>query len=247
MALCVGDIHGNMQKAKMFLDYKPEEQHIFVGDFADSYHASDKDIIDTLQYVLDYDCIILAGNHDIQYFRNSTTSLKCTGYRNSYAYILEQIIEKNKDLFQATYIADDYLVSHGGIVKALTKYTDFNTIEDINDWCNEEFDKWKNSPVVQTTLSPIFNIGSARGGWDSYSGIFWASIGYDKFDKRFNQVVGHTRHNQPLILDNGKKYNTRHIGIDTDFFYCYNTKTHNVEDFMMEEFKKTRNMLERTF
>lgn len=247
-ALVVGDIHGNMAKAKMFLAYKPEEQHIFVGDFTDSYHASDKDIIDTFQHVLEFsDAVILMGNHDIQYFKNSSRALKCTGYRDSYAHILEQIIEKNKEDLWATCIADGYLISHGGIGKALTKYTGFKTIEEINEWCNSEFDKWKNSPVIHETLSPIFNIGSARGGWDKYSGIFWADYRYEKYDLRFNQVFGHSCMSEPKYMVVGKKPHKIHVCVDSPQFICYNTKTHLFEDFMQEEFKSTRDMLERRF
>ena len=89
-----------------------------------------------------------------------------------------------------------------------------------------------------------------RGGRQTDGGIFWCSIGYEKLDPRFNQVVGHTPRKEPLVQYNGKKYGTTHVGMDSPLFYCFNTATGAVEDYMLEEYKtndQMRRMLERTF
>jgi predicted phosphodiesterase len=49
MSLIISDLHGNYAKCKTFIEYKPEEEHIILGDFMDSFSASDEDIIATFQ------------------------------------------------------------------------------------------------------------------------------------------------------------------------------------------------------
>ncbi len=92
---------------------------------------------------------------------------------------------------------------------------------------------------------------SFRGGFQDVSGIFWCSIGYEKMDPRFNQVVGHTPRPEPLVLFEGRgKNKKKHVGIDSLMFICYNTVNHEQEDFMLEEYRlddQMRKILERRF
>ena len=38
MAIIVGDIHGNLEKARRFLAYRPDQPHVALGDYVDSFH-----------------------------------------------------------------------------------------------------------------------------------------------------------------------------------------------------------------
>lgn len=246
MALIVGDVHGNLAKTQAFLEWKPEVQHIFVGDFMDSYTASDDEIVRCLQEALDSNSIILSGNHDNQYYRNAGRFTMCSGYRFGSSEIFVHLIESNKDRFKACHVVDNYFVCHGGISEQFG--SNFNTIEDIEEFCNKEFDQFKNTPVPQTIGSIIFNVGRNRGGCDMFNGIFWASIGMEQFDTRFNQVVGHTHREEPKIFsyinDNSV---VKHVGVDCPQYICYNTETHQLEDFMPERFKEERWKFETRF
>ena len=37
MAIIVGDIHGNVEKVRVFLEYRPEVEHVALGDYVDSF------------------------------------------------------------------------------------------------------------------------------------------------------------------------------------------------------------------
>jgi len=67
MAIICSDLHCNWEKVERFLAYKPEEEHIFAGDILDSYRYSFDSAIKSLNLLLESDCILLWGNHDIVY------------------------------------------------------------------------------------------------------------------------------------------------------------------------------------
>lgn len=243
MALCIGDIHGNFEKAKAFLEYKPEVEHIFVGDYTDSFSASDEEIIKTMKMIFNSNAIILAGNHDNQYFKTAGRFTKCTGYRTNYNFV--HMMESYKDKIIASYVVDDFIITHAGITKAIGR--NFDNIIDLNDWINEEFERFKNAVVQTESYSPIFNIGSCRGGWDTYGGVFWADYRCEKYDYRFNQVFGHSHRSFPNIWNVGKKNQQTFVLIDCPQFFCFNTETYSFEDFFPKNLEVPRSMLERLF
>jgi predicted phosphodiesterase len=246
-ALIVGDIHGNYAKAKAFLDYKPEEEHIFVGDLYDSYTATDYTILTTAEMIYNSNATILSGNHDNQYFKSSGDFTMCSGCRYGMIQIFQTLVEKNKHKINASCIRDGFFICHGGVQDLFGEK--FNTIEDMNDFCNSEFDEFKNLPIVETNPSIIFNINSFRGGNDAFSGIFWASYGYDKFDERFNIVCGHTHKKEPrsTLQLSTEGLVTMHVCVDCDKFMCFNTVTRKFEDMIPESMKQDRDKYEINF
>jgi len=249
MSLIAGDIHGNYAKAKAFLEYRPEEEHIFVGDYTDSFKATDEDIVRTMQMIFQSDAVTLAGNHDIQYFNSATNELKCTGFRGDTIFV--HVMETYKDKIFASVVRDNFIITHGGVTAGLTHYAPLDDINELNEWLNSEFDKFKNYPMPMSPLSKIFNIASCRGGYHTYGGIFWGDYRYEKFDLNFNQIFGHTSGSQPKTFTEGKKgKEVMRVCVDAPQFYCFNTKTRLIEDFMPDQFRKNpteRDMLEQRF
>jgi calcineurin-like phosphoesterase family protein len=247
MALIISDLHGNYSKCKAFIDYKPKEEHCILGDFMDSFSATNEEIISTFKMAVDNNVTLLAGNHELPYLSNAHNYFKCSGNREQRE--LFHCVNAYKDLLHGALVRDGYLLTHGGLSRKHGK--PFNTIEEACDWINMEFDWYKNQPVPPEKLSSIFDIGSVRGGREQVSGIFWCSIGYENMDIRFNQIVGHTCRQDPVVLFEGKKDLKKcHVGIDSRKYICYNTVTNELEDFMMNEFKdnfEMRRVLERQF
>ena len=64
MAIVVGDIHGDIEKAQAFLDYKPEELHIALGDYLDSFVEPYKQQLECLEMLMNSKAILLLGNCD---------------------------------------------------------------------------------------------------------------------------------------------------------------------------------------
>lgn len=67
MAIVCGDIHGNVEKTKAFLAYKPEELHVSLGDIVDSDIEPPSRQIECLNMLFDAGALLLWGNHDSQY------------------------------------------------------------------------------------------------------------------------------------------------------------------------------------
>jgi len=247
MSLVVGDIHGNYFKAKSFLEYKPEIEHIFVGDYLDSFSATDEALCKTYEFIMNSEAITLAGNHELHYLPNATTYFKCSGYRTSP--VFKHLVATYLKRLRASYVVDDYFISHGGLSKKHGRI--FDDIYAANKWCNDEFDWYNNNIVIPETPSSIFDIGSIRGGEQDVGGIFWFTVGFEEWDHRFNQISGHTPQSIPkkktVDTMDGKR---SQITIDSPLFMCYNTATHEFEDFMPDEYKhndQMRNILEVTY
>lgn len=246
MAICISDTHGNLEKVKAFIAYKPEVEHIFIGDAFDSFSASDESIIETFKLLIK-NCTYLVGNHEIPYLVNAHSYFKCSGNRPNPIFM--HLIEMYKEWILGSAVRDNYLLVHGGLSKNHGR--PFDTVEEASDWINSEWDWYKNNPVAPETLSSIFDIGSVRGGREQVSGPFWLTFNHEKYDYRFNQVVGHTCQTEPKINIVGKKDNTvKHVCIDSPKFICFNTETSEFENFIPDEFKdndQMRRIMERNF
>lgn len=246
MSIIGSDFHGNKAKAEAFIKYKPEEEHIHLGDSFDSYVASDADIIETFNLLMSNNVKNLWGNHDIMYLTNAHDYFQCSGLRGSYYKEVQQLLELHKHKMDASLVRDGFLLAHGGLSKKLGK--NFETVEDASEWINAEFNWYKNNPVIPRSLSPIFDIGYGRGGREDVSGVFWLTYGRENYDHRFNQICGHT--NSDSIRVTKHKDDILHVCVDTEKWHCYNTKTREIEDFMPEHLRADplgRKMLERRF
>jgi hypothetical protein len=192
--MCIGDIHGrDYWKAFPVNEF---DKVIFLGDYVDAYDKKDEQIIKNLQDILQYKrdnmekCILLIGNHDLQYMF-SVQSHGCSGYRPSYYHMLHHIFQTDKNLFLPAYQEGKYLFTHAGVTsiwwKKFLMKSDREVIEhdmEIADHICEAF---------PTTIE-LFDVGHYRGGWCKSGGPFWAdrseSTAY--LLPNYDQIVGHT-------------------------------------------------------
>ena len=246
MALIVGDIHGRFDKAKAFLAYKPEEKHVFSGDYVDSFIQSEYIIYDTLKLVIESPATLILGNHDIHYL--DYAPFKCSGYREHMAESIGNILETYLDRFVPVAVEDGFVITHGGIAQKLAEDLRFNTrvtdvtIETYGGIINTEWEYFLNNRNNIGMYSSsqdigkyrsIFNIPRVRGGIDKFGGIFWADYRDEKYHP-IPQVFGHSK------TPNGvTQVNLGHwaLGCDDYKFECFNTKTCGVEDFSGEPTK----------
>jgi hypothetical protein len=117
MALVLGDVHGRLEKAEAFLAYKPEIQHVFAGDYVDSFVQPDGVIYEVLKIIIESDAKLILGNHDIHYLDGSP--FRCSGYRQYMAKALNQIFEQFIDRFVPCVVEDGFVITHGGISNGL--------------------------------------------------------------------------------------------------------------------------------
>lgn len=235
MALVVGDIHGRINKAKAFLAYKPEEKHIFSGDYVDSFVQSDHVIYETLKLVIESPAILVLGNHDIHYLDHAP--FKCSGYRQYMAESIGSILEAYIDRFVPVAVEDGFVITHGGVSNGLNDSLLCNG--KLNSIWTRVYSEWdtfirtrgrKGCYNYSDNNSVIFNISKYRGGIHKFGGIFWADY-RDEGYCGVPQIFGHSKTPNGIMQVNPNHWA---LGCDDNKFECFNTKTHEVEDFSGE-------------
>lgn len=220
MAIVVSDIHGDINKAKTFLAYKPEVEHVILGDLMDSRDngVTLDDELECLKLVLSSNAVLVWGNHDLAY-----TDKPCwepyARFKDTYASISELIIP-HQYRFKAAHAVDSWLCTHAGVSTRLAKYLpdmplDSGDPEMVASWLNDEFQRQllvSRRGIDRQQYNgagPLFAIHWSRGGDDQYGGIFW----YDpqrelaKPDPRVKQLFGHTPVPGPFKRDTWNNIN----------------------------------------
>jgi hypothetical protein len=216
MAIVCGDIHGNVEKAKTFLAYKPDDLHIALGDYVDSFYEPPSRQFRALRLLLRSSAVLLWGNHDLHYLK--TPPWFCTGRQEHNQNILDSYINiytRHKKRFLAAYAVDGWLCTHAGVNTMLQQR--FDDVSAIADSLNAAFAGWMKKPVcyhfpsgrIATEPDSIFNIGFGRGGGSGMGGIFWFDYKREPGLAQIKQLFGHTETKEGPII--GKTF----VALDT--------------------------------
>jgi hypothetical protein len=232
MALLLGDIHGNLDKAKAFIAYRPEEKHVFVGDYVDSFTVSDMDVYNTLKACIESDSDLILGNHDLGYFYRPP--FDCSGFRISMMKGLQDIFEEflKEKRFVPALLLDGFIVTHGGVSDEFGGGVKFKDPGAVLDKINAEWDEYlelRHTNKRGYARGSIFKVGYVRGGRDDYSGIFWADYRYDSL-LDVPQIFGHSKTESGDIISIGNKPWWA-LGCDNNRRICFNSTTRTVESF----------------
>jgi hypothetical protein len=119
MAIIVGDIHGNLEKVQAFLSYKPDQEHVALGDYLDSFTEPQERQLETMQLLLDSSAVLLWGNHDLHYLRNPLFYF--AGYNLDWSERFCELLENEINRFLPAYVADGWLCTHAGVHKGIVK------------------------------------------------------------------------------------------------------------------------------
>jgi len=217
MAILVGDIHGNVEKAEAFLSFKPEAEHVALGDYLDSYSEPPSRQLKTLQLLLDSSAVLLWGNHDLAYLK--IPPFGCPGVQPDAPYA--PLIEANKFRFKAAYAVDSWLCTHAGVHVGITMHA--SNIDSLAGRLNRGLADYLKNP--RSRHENIWARGRSRGGIARRGGIFWfdylREIG---LAMEFKQIFGHTPASQPI---KGKTYLA--LNTDDDSRDCWLFDTSNDE------------------
>lgn len=226
MAIIVGDIHGNVEKVQAFLVYKPEVEHIALGDYLDSYTEPQERQIECLNLLLQSKSVLLWGNHDLNYLE--TPPWTCSGYQWHTHEPLVEIIEANKSRFLAAYTVDGWLLTHAGCHIRVAKHmTDAVAIAEM---LNKKMAVYLERPtkflLPHTTLPcpSMFNISIVRGGDHRSGGIFWFDFKREDGLAPIKQIFGHTETNEPVVTET-------YVALDTNnknSVYLFDTQTQEI-------------------
>ena len=133
MAIICGDIHGYLEKVKAFLAYKPEAEHVAVGDYMDSFTEPVVRQLEALQLLMSSNTVLLWGNHDLHYLKNPL--FQFAGFNLDYAQKFQDILETNIRRFKPAYVAEGWLCTHAGVHRILAKDRTVQELERL--FCEE--------------------------------------------------------------------------------------------------------------
>lgn len=180
MAIIIGDIHGEIEKARAFLEYEPEKEHVALGDFVDNIKKGItlKDELACLDLLLNSDAVLLWGNHDLVYTPESPWScmsdhmltLAEVDYYAGYSEYLKERFKENGDIFvrdvftdrflkhryriKAAHAVDGWLCTHAGVSPGIADIIPAEVISagssEIATWLNDEFQREMSVPVPLT-------------------------------------------------------------------------------------------------
>ncbi len=199
MAIIIGDIHGNVEKIKAWLAYKPEEQHVALGDYLDSFNEPRERQLQTLELLLGSDAVLLWGNHELNYVDHAPWLSAGYQYGLEKPYI--DLLEANISRFRAAYAVDGWLCTHAGVSEKIFKMVGDNPDPvAVADWLNVKMAKFVEER--KTFNNALFDIGHGRGGSAAIGGIFW----YDHLREYgladCKQLFGHTAGKEVVQKDN---------------------------------------------
>lgn len=113
MAIIVGDIHGRIDKAQAFLDYKPDAVHVALGDYLDSFTIPAAEQLECLRLLMNSSAVLLFGNHDLHYL--SWPLFQFPGYNEPWADEFNLLLEANIGRFKPSVVVDGWLCTHAGV------------------------------------------------------------------------------------------------------------------------------------
>lgn len=160
MAIIVGDIHGNVEKVEAFLAYRPEVEHVALGDYLDSFHEPPERQLQALHLLLDSDAVLLLGNHDVHYLREPI--FRFPGYQQEQVVMYQELLEQNIDRFKAAYVADGWLCTHAGVHRGFTAKQD--DVAALADMFNSSWQAYLNNRKEGYPFKAIFRFDFMTDG-----------------------------------------------------------------------------------
>ena len=198
MAIIIGDVHGHVEKVRAFLEYKPEEEHIALGDYVDSFYEPQGRQLLALQLLLDSKTVMLWGNHDLHYLFPIAPFIS-TGFQSGKEDAYFDVITAHKDRFLAAYAVDGWLLTHAGCHIRLAKHK--TDAVQIAGMLNKKMTEYLAHPSVRP--EGIFAIGLGRGGNNRIGGIFWYDFKRETGLAPVKQIFGHTETKEgPVVTEN---------------------------------------------
>jgi len=187
MAIIVGDIHGDVDKAGAFLAYKPEVEHVALGDYLDSYVEPIERQLECLQLLMDSEAVLLLGNHECHYLKYPL--FQFPGYQLDHAGILQNILEANLHRFKAAYVADGLLCTHAGVNSKFTERQRDVTI--LADTLNNSWELYLKHRLVDHQARYLYQ--------SIFQFNFCIFVEGNLLATNITQIFGHMEHSRPII------------------------------------------------
>lgn len=230
--LIIPDIHEKIDKTLDILEQIPKkygtDKTIFLGDIYDilaPYDPLRTRLAARLHKRLINECIVLWGNHDIQYFYEDVKGIHSSGYHPRRTDIIfdefgmDKITDyMNKIKFFEMLHNDNpekrFLISHAGVHSSFLN--DYSPL-----WSQlHNQSMFALMALKRGEMHQFIGAGLSVGGKQPYGGIIWLRD-WEMDYIGINQIVGHTEN------DNVRKYPNQ-IGNQKFINYCIDTNLHHL-------------------
>ncbi len=219
MAIIVGDIHGDIEKAHAFLDYKPDAMHVALGDYLDSFTVPFQQQVECLNLLMDSEAVLLLGNHDCHYLRKPLFHF--AGYQLNHAAELQDLMEYNLFRFKAAYSLDGYLLTHAGLHRGYTMHC--ADVDQIANRLQLKFEKYLQSRFI------------TRHATYRYKSIFEFNfrmfVDGNLLPTNIKQIFGHVENTRPIVEPNYISLDTTN---HTNSCWLYDTELHDLVQLPLE-------------
>lgn len=215
--IALGDIHGH-KSWKDIVNNEQFDKIVFVGDYFDSFTVKTEDQVNNFLDIIEFkksrpdDVILLIGNHDHHYFP-FVGYTGTSGYQQAGKFLIEPVLDKNKDYLQMAYQFDNVLFTHAGFspLWAGAVLGDDWEKELTGNYADLINDIWLHKPKA------FCHNGRDPYGDDKYQTPIWIrprALMYiaRPISRKIIQIVGHTYQNQIDIK--GKSTGGRYYFID---------------------------------
>ena len=154
------------------------------------------------------------SNHAISYYLVE----RCSGYQGEHAIDIKEFYEKNRSLYNAVYIYDNWIFSHAGVSAKWMKKFMLKTVDEINPY------------FLESPLSFLW-VGPDNFGNNAEEGPLWIrpEALLNNTVLGFNQVSGHTENVQPRIVRKTKQIYVFCDTHDHSYLTIVDTETSSVE------------------
>jgi len=234
----IGDLHGKGLKYWSIPIMKTilgeYDKAIFLGDYCDSFTATNEEIKDNLIQLINLKIlfpdkiILLWGNHEGHYAwvpPHVYNPYKCSGFRPEMHWDLFPLFQEHQHLFQLAYQEGSYLWTHAGLSKGWWNNNFKSLFEGLSNVARE-----LNESFLHMEPS-LFHVSKLRGGSQTYGGPLWADKleTWNKSLPGLHQIVGHTAIERIM---------SRSINESTSITFC--DCLDHIDDYHVVEIKEER-------
>lgn len=220
MAIVIGDIHGDIEKASAFLSYEPEKEHVALGDYLDSFTTQAGQQLECLKLLMDSNAVLLLGNHECHYLKNPLFNF--AGYNSDHAQVFQDILEANIQRFKVAHAVDGWLCTHAGVSSQYTEWESNVTV--LAEMFNNSWEIYLIHRLVDRHTVYL------------YQSIFWFNfrifVEGNLLPTNIKQIFGHVENNSPIVEQ-------EYIALDTtnnsNGFWAYDTQKNLVLDIYSGE------------
>lgn len=233
--LVIPDLHQRINIATGILERESAnvDQVVFLGDYFDvrsgeSDASSANDVCEWLESTaqsLGERGIWLIGNHDIHYYeelafpeiyprsgRHPFKKYACSGYSRETAKRIRKHFKSMDHSFWANlrihHQINDILMSHAGIHPR--NLISFLSLEENISLIQKEWSRTVANMNIDHHATELYNIGYCRGGNYEIGNILWQDWDHEFISTPdIRQIVGHTYHPTPRIMDNNFNIDTK--------------------------------------